>query len=1194
MRFCHLANAPSRTLNSWLALISWFGSPHSLSLRAVLLASALLALGGCGSSSYTPPPPPPPPAPSNLSYQTPPPLLVGVQAQSLSPTVTGTVTSYVVSPALPAGLALNSSTGVISGTPTTVSPAATYTVTASNSAGSTSFGLNLAVDGSPTVHLTVTATGASGDTLAYQWRTTDGTLKNESGPAADWILPAGPGLHFAYVLVSNGKGGYAERRVAVNTDSIGTPLTIPSPISLVPPPAPAPASDIYRSFVNWGGAKVNGEDAPVPDILVYLKDSSSGTLYPASGTVQTNLRGEFLIPGVPPLTSYSANCSVDGGLTFTDCTSSQPYKGWPPPPPPSAAATDYASGNGNKQPSISGSLALQDGSPCGAVNEFFGIQVTGTATLRDSSGGTLAGPVRLNEYGEYSLPFKAAASSVLLRCETAAPASAPVVNPNPTGMALGQTTLAGVSAPTVLLMSATLNGTEVGAFLPPPSGFPSDFFPSADQFLAEKGLDTRIGACQYYKAIGAVASCDAAGNPSGAINFEDWKRTVRIDSYAPVGAPPTFTATYINKVDLNLARNHHSITYGPNQTGAYVCNHLGPTVLDPNQSVDAPNNPSIDTVVANAANGKNLVACVAMDNNVTPGVNVDSHGAAQPFTRFLIFSPSGQLLPSINLDGRREKFVPGTCVVCHGGDHYAGKFPEDGTGTADVGGHFVPYDNGNFEFSSKPGLTEADQEQAIYHLNQNLLNATPTVAERELIAGWYAAGQVLDKKYLPTSWKNQSAAAVAFYQNVHARSCRTCHVALVEGYNFDHYQNLTPGGPSYRESSPGSALVESVATNFHRRGHSMPNSLVTFNRFWQSAGTSIDQPAILKQFFLTDPAVPEITGNVTVIDGSSNAVTTMITAGVGPLAVNSVTNKIYVPNHASNVVNVIDGAGGTVTVTVPEGTGPAAVAVNPVTNKIYVANNDSNNVTVIDGVSDTVTATVSLSSCRGPLAVNTVTNKIYVTTCTSGVYNMSVIDGASNTVIATVPIAGFPLALAVNSVTNRIYVLDNISNLTVINGVSDTMAATIPLSGFANALAVNSVTNKIYIPTGNISGSNIKVINGASNTITATIPLSVSAGALAVNSVTNKIYVPNNQLGSVTVINGATDTVIATVPAGAGPSASAVNSVTNRIYVLNITSANMTVIDGTGDTVIATVQVGTNPFGVTVNSVTNKVYVDVE
>ncbi|WP_448528516.1 putative Ig domain-containing protein [Raineya sp.] len=47
----------------------------------------------------------------------------------------GAGTTYSISPALPAGLNLNANTGVISGTPTAVSPATTYTITATNSTG---------------------------------------------------------------------------------------------------------------------------------------------------------------------------------------------------------------------------------------------------------------------------------------------------------------------------------------------------------------------------------------------------------------------------------------------------------------------------------------------------------------------------------------------------------------------------------------------------------------------------------------------------------------------------------------------------------------------------------------------------------------------------------------------------------------------------------------------------------------------------------------------------------------------------------------------------------------------------------------------------------------------------------------------------------------------------------------------------
>ena len=56
---------------------------------------------------------------------------------TLTPTTSGgTVTSWSVSPSLPAGLSLDSSTGAISGTPSAVTSSAAYTITASNTGGS--------------------------------------------------------------------------------------------------------------------------------------------------------------------------------------------------------------------------------------------------------------------------------------------------------------------------------------------------------------------------------------------------------------------------------------------------------------------------------------------------------------------------------------------------------------------------------------------------------------------------------------------------------------------------------------------------------------------------------------------------------------------------------------------------------------------------------------------------------------------------------------------------------------------------------------------------------------------------------------------------------------------------------------------------------------------------------------------------
>lgn len=67
----------------------------------------------------------------------------------MNPTVTGTPTSYSVSPALPTGLTINTTTGQLSGTPTNFGTAAgwgvaqIYTITASNVAGSTTTNISI-------------------------------------------------------------------------------------------------------------------------------------------------------------------------------------------------------------------------------------------------------------------------------------------------------------------------------------------------------------------------------------------------------------------------------------------------------------------------------------------------------------------------------------------------------------------------------------------------------------------------------------------------------------------------------------------------------------------------------------------------------------------------------------------------------------------------------------------------------------------------------------------------------------------------------------------------------------------------------------------------------------------------------------------------------------------------------------------
>lgn len=129
------------------------------------MVAALAVVSGCGGGSgggsgagAQPPADPPvvvtPPdapvdtvAPASVAYDTPQPLYVRSEAITTnSAQVTGgPARAFAVAPALPAGLSLDATTGAITGIPAAIQSQATYTVTASNAAGSASTQLRITV-----------------------------------------------------------------------------------------------------------------------------------------------------------------------------------------------------------------------------------------------------------------------------------------------------------------------------------------------------------------------------------------------------------------------------------------------------------------------------------------------------------------------------------------------------------------------------------------------------------------------------------------------------------------------------------------------------------------------------------------------------------------------------------------------------------------------------------------------------------------------------------------------------------------------------------------------------------------------------------------------------------------------------------------------------------------------------------------
>ncbi len=110
---------------------------------------------------------------------------------------------------------------------------------------------------------------------------------------------------------------------------------------------------------------------------------------------------------------------------------------------------------------------------------------------------------------------------------------------------------------------------------------------------------------------------------------------------------------------------------------------------------------------------------------------------------------------------------------------------------------------------------------------------------------------------------------------------------------------------------------------------------------------------------------------------------------------------------------------------------PGAVAVNPVTNRVYISDNYSLTVQVFDGATNGKIGSFSINTPENPypdgifgLAVDSTTNRIYVTD--HGNYlqgTLSVVNGADNAITTLSLVVGnTPYQVAVNETTHQVYV----------------------------------------------------------------------------------------------------------------------------------------------------------------------------
>jgi len=310
---------------------------------------------------------------------------------------------------------------------------------------------------------------------------------------------------------------------------------------------------------------------------------------------------------------------------------------------------------------------------------------------------------------------------------------------------------------------------------------------------------------------------------------------------------------------------------------------------------------------------------------------------------------------------------------------------------------------------------------------------------------------------------------------------------------------------------------------------------------------------------------------------------------VRSVAVNPVTNRIYVGNENEGTLSVINGATNTEIdidgnpangmTRIALGSVPTAVAVNPATNRVFVSNFGSGTVSVVDGATNTEIDTdgnsgngvtrINVGGSPTGIAVNQALNRVYVANLASD--DLDVIDGSTYAIIATVPVGSdpHPFGVAVNSGANRVYVANNASgDVSVIDTTTNTEIDTdgnsgngltrIAVGGNPSGIGVNANTGRVYVAT--TTGSSVKVIDGSTNAVIATVPVSGTPNGVAVDSSSNRLYVTREFASLLTVIDAATNTTISDVPLSNYPFAVAVNSTTGRVYVASWSSNVLTVM----------------------------------
>ena len=195
---------------------------------------------------------------------------------------------------------------------------------------------------------------------------------------------------------------------------------------------------------------------------------------------------------------------------------------------------------------------------------------------------------------------------------------------------------------------------------------------------------------------------------------------------------------------------------------------------------------------------------------------------------------------------------------------------------------------------------------------------------------------------------------------------------------------------------------------------------------------------------------------VTVVDPTTNRVTTRIPVGLAPVRLAMTPNglKAYVSNHGDDTVSVINTLNRIVTATIQVGDGGAQeLTVTPDGGRVFVVHQDSGDVAEIDTATDTLIRFVTIGGTGAKDIVATPDSRfVYVANYTASMVN--VINTSTNKVSNIATAAG-PRRLAMTPGGDRVFATDYLGNsVSVIDTFTQTLIQNIGVGGHPRGITI--------------------------------------------------------------------------------------------------------------------------------------------